>query len=100
MRRLVVTVSQAGRRTELRYRLERHAHEQPLDCLERLRAAVFLTGVAVTNAKVIEQDREWVASPDLLRMTNAPLGQRRLMNDLAADIGPTCWLRVLSSAVN
>ena len=98
MRRLVVTVSQAGRRTELRYRLEPHAHEQPLDCLERLRAAVFLTGVAVTSAKVIEQDREWVASPDLLRMTNA-LGQRRLMNDLAADIGPTCWLRVLSSAV-
>jgi hypothetical protein len=100
MRRLVVTVSQAGRKTELCYRLEPHADEQPLDCLERLRAAVFLTGVAVKSAKVIERDREWVASPDLLSMTNAPLGQRRRMNDLAVELGPMCWLRVLGSAVN
>jgi len=99
MRRLVVTVSQAGRgTTELSYRLEPHAH--PLDCLESLRAAVFLTGLAIKSAKVVERDREWIASPDLLRMTNAPLRQRQLMNDLVGDLGPTCWLRVLGSAVD
>jgi hypothetical protein len=84
--------------TALRYRLEPHAH--PLAHLERLWAAMFLTGLAVKSARVIGHDRERVASPYLLRMTNAPLRQRRRINDLADERGPTCSLRALGSAVH
>jgi hypothetical protein len=101
MRRLVVTVSQCGRNTtELRYRFEPERNEEPFDSVRRLRAVVFLTGIAIESAKVIERDREWTAPPDLLKALNDPLAARRRSNDLAVELGPTCWLRVLSSAVH
>jgi hypothetical protein len=39
------------------------------ECLERLRGAPFLTGLAVQSAKVIDDDSdcEWPASSDLLQ---------------------------------
>jgi hypothetical protein len=42
------------------------------DYLERLRGALFLTGAALQNAKVINGDlgTEWSASPDLVQRLN------------------------------
>jgi hypothetical protein len=98
---MIVEVSQAKRpRTKLCFRFEPEVGEDPFDSLRRLRAAVFLTGVAIEIARVIESDHEWIAPPDLLTTLNDPLRARRRRNDLAAEIGPTCWLRVLSSAVH
>jgi hypothetical protein len=63
---MIVEVSPARRpRTELCFRFEPLQDEDPFDSLRRLRAAVFLTGVAIESAKVIESDREWVAPPDM-----------------------------------
>jgi hypothetical protein len=99
MRRLIVEVSQGRRpRTELCFRFEPVRGEDSFDSLRRLRAAVFLTGVAIESAKVIESDREWVAPPDLLTTLNHPLRAGLQRDDLAG--GPTCWLRVLSSTVH
>jgi hypothetical protein len=101
MRRLIVEVRQARRpRTELCFRFEPERGEEPLDSLMRLRAAVFLTGVAIESAKVVERDREWNAPTHLLKVLNDPLGARRRKDDVALKPGPTCWLRVLSSAVH
>jgi hypothetical protein len=43
----------------------------------KLRAAVFLTGVTMESAKLIESDRERVAQPDLLTIVNEPLRAER-----------------------
>jgi hypothetical protein len=99
MRQLIVEVSQGRRpRTELCFRFEAVRGEDPSDSLRRLRAAVFLTGVAIESAKVIESDHEWVAPPDLLTTLNDPLRAGLQKNDLAGE--PTCWLRVLSSTID
>jgi hypothetical protein len=99
MRRLIAEVSESRRpRTELCFRFEPVWGEDLFDSLRRLRAAVFLTGVAIESAKVIESDHEWVAPPDLLTTLNDPLRAGLQGNDLAG--GPTCWLRVLSSTVH
>jgi hypothetical protein len=100
MRKLIIAVSQDGRQTtELCFRFEPEPGEDPFDSLGRLRAAVFLTGVAIEHAKVIESDREWIASPDLLTKLNDPLRARQRRSGLSVETRPTCWLRVLSSAV-
>jgi len=99
MRRLIVEVSQARqRRTELCFSFEPVRGEDSFDSLRRLRAAVFLTGVTIESAKVIESDHEWVAPPDLLKTLNDPLRAGLQRNDLAG--GSACWLRVLSSTVH
>jgi hypothetical protein len=74
MRKLIIAVSQDGRRTtELCFRFEPELGEDPFHSLRRLRAAVFLTGAAIESAKVIECDHEWIAAPDLLRTLNGVL---------------------------
>jgi hypothetical protein len=61
MRKLIIAVSQDGRQTtELCFRFEPELGEDPFDSL---RAAVFLTGVTVESAKVIESHHEWIAPP-------------------------------------
>jgi hypothetical protein len=99
MRKLVIAVSQDGRQTsELCFRFEPEPGEDPFDSFGRLRAAVFLTGVAIERAKVVERDHEWIAPPDLLRTVNGVLraGQRR--NDPV--VASSFWLRIPSSAVH
>ena len=78
MTKLVLTVAQGNRNaTELSYRLEANGKGDLFDCLERLRSALFLTGSAVKSAKVIERDREWVASAELLTLLNDPFPSTR-----------------------
>jgi hypothetical protein len=85
MRKLIIAVSQDGRQTtELCFRFEPELGEDPFDSLRRFRAAVFLTGVAIERAKVIEGDHEWIASIDLLRTVNGVLPVRQRRNDLRA----------------
>jgi hypothetical protein len=68
MRKLIIAVSQDGpQTTKLCLLFEPELGEDPFDSLRRLRAAVFLTGVAIERARVIERDHEWIAPPDLLR---------------------------------
>jgi hypothetical protein len=93
MKKLIIAVSQGGRQTtELCFRFEPELGEDPFDSLRRLRAAVFLTGVAIERARVIERDHEWIAPLDLLRTVNEVLTTRQRTNDLV--IAP----RILSSA--
>jgi hypothetical protein len=95
MRKLIISVSQDGRQTtELCFRFEPKLGEDPFDSLRRLRAAVFLTGVAVERAKVIELDQEWIAPTDLLRAVNGVLPARQRRND------PVIAPRVLRSTVH
>jgi hypothetical protein len=75
--KLVLTVAQGNQSTELSYRLEANGKGDLFDCLERLRSALFLTGSAVKSAKVIERDREWVASADLLQALNDPFADTK-----------------------
>ena len=78
MTKLVLTVAQGNQSaTELSYRLEANGKEGLFDCLERLRSALFLTGSAIKSAKVIERDREWVASADLLSLLNDPFANTK-----------------------
>jgi hypothetical protein len=95
MRKLIIAVSQDGRQTtELCFRFEPELGEDPFHSLRRLRAAVFLTGVAIERAKVIECDHEWIAAPDLLMTLNGVLPARQRRSD------PIIAPRVLSSAVH
>jgi hypothetical protein len=95
MRKIIIAVSQDGRPvTEFCFRFEPELGEDPFDSLRRLRAAVFLTGVAIERAKVIERDQEWIAPTDLLRTVNAVLPTRQRRND------PVIAPRVLSYAVH
>jgi hypothetical protein len=55
---------------------------------------VFLTGVAIERAKVIECDHEWIAPTDLLRTVNGVLPARQRKNN------PVIAPRDLSSAVH
>jgi hypothetical protein len=76
--KLVLTVAQGNQSdTEVSYRLEANGKENVFDCLERLRSALFLTGSAIRSAKVIERDREWVASADLLQALNDPFSDTK-----------------------
>jgi hypothetical protein len=78
MTKLVLTVAQGNQSaTELSYRLEANGKEDLFDCLERLRSALFLTGSAIRSAKVIDRDREWVASADLLSLLNDPFANTK-----------------------
>jgi hypothetical protein len=56
---------------------------------------VFLTGVTMESAKLIESDRERVAQPNLLTIVNEPLraGCERKITLLRKD--PLCSLRVV-----
>jgi hypothetical protein len=78
MTKLVLTVAQGNQSaTELSYRLESNGKEDLFDSLERLRSALFLTGSAIRSAKVIDRDREWVASADLLSLLNDPFANTK-----------------------
>jgi hypothetical protein len=100
MRELVIAVSHdSPQTTEIRLRLEPEVNEDSFQSLMRLRSAVFLTGVIIESAKVIERDHEWVAPPDVLTILNDPLRARQRRNNHAVEMEATCSLRVLSSAV-
>jgi hypothetical protein len=95
MRKIIIAVSQHGQQTtEFCFRFEPELGEDPVDSLRRFRAAVFLTGVAIERAKVIEGDRELIASIDLLRTVNGvlPLSQRRNDSRAPSRGDPVMWV--------
>jgi hypothetical protein len=97
MRELVIAVSHGSpRTTEIRLRFEPEVNEDSFQSLMRLRSAVFLTGVIIESAKVIERDHEWVAPPDLLTILNDPLRARQRRNNHTVEMESTCSLRPLS----
>jgi hypothetical protein len=80
MKKLILTVADGTRNaTVLEYPLEPNRGENPFDCLERFRGAIFLTGRPIKSAKVIgdDNDTEWIASSDLLNKLNDPRPESR-----------------------
>jgi hypothetical protein len=61
------------------YSLQLHKEADLAQCLERVRGALFLTGLAVQNAEVIDDDSgcEWTVSSDLLQRLVGPLFKHR-----------------------
>jgi hypothetical protein len=61
------------------YRFEPNEQEGLFACLARLRGAVFVTGFAVQDAKVIVEDNgpDWVVPSDLLQKVNDPQFEKR-----------------------
>jgi hypothetical protein len=73
MKKLIITVAHANASpTPLEYGFLLGEEAAPLDYLERLRQALFLTGAALQSAKVIDDDcgTEWFAPPDLVQRLN------------------------------
>ena len=74
MKELILTVAQScinpQAAFECSFRLDEEA--DLAERLERLQAALFLTGLAVKGAKVIDDDgdSQWIASPDLVQRLN------------------------------
>lgn len=70
MKKLIVTVGPPSTALEYGFLLSEEAALP--DYLERLRAALFLTGAALQSAKVLNGDcsTEWFASPDLVQRLN------------------------------
>jgi hypothetical protein len=71
MKKLILTIAQTCESPHafFEYSLHLCGDADLADCLERLRGALFLTGLAVQGAKVIDDDCgcEWPASSDLLQ---------------------------------
>jgi hypothetical protein len=71
MKKLILTIAHTREdpHATFEYSLQLPKEADLAECLERLRGAVFLTGLAVQSAKVMDDECgcEWPASSDLLQ---------------------------------
>ena len=77
MKKLILTIAHscANPRAVFAYSVLLHDEADLAECLDRLRAALFLTGAAVESVKVTDDDcgSEWAASSDFLqRLVGSP----------------------------
>jgi hypothetical protein len=77
MKTLILTIAHSceNPHATFRYSLQLHEEADLAQCLERVRGALFLTGLSVQSADVIDEDcgSEWAGSSDLLQGLVGPL---------------------------
>ena len=80
MKKLILTIAHSCENPHavFAYSVQLHKEADLAECLDRLRAALFLTGATVESVKVTDDDRgsEWAASSDFLqRLVGSPFKQ-------------------------
>jgi hypothetical protein len=78
MKKLSLTIVQSCENPHavFAYIVQLHKEADLAECLDRLRAALFLTGATVESVKVDDCGSEWAVSPDLLqRLVGSPFKQ-------------------------